>query len=230
LGAQGEAAAAGAVVVAVGAVGVEPVGQPGGEFGELFGPDLRGALGELGFGVLASGAVHPGGQLVGEAAEDRDMLGAGCAFALVGGGAGQYRLQWLAGEPVAGTQVGGVVDTPGGFGTADQRPVGDRMGQFAAHLLGGGPPGQVVDQRMLDGRDPPPHLLAALQQRQLVIGFQRIDVERRHRLNGGLHGIERRSDRGQIVNTGSTHAPKLDEPTDKNGQTVTAETQVAQVV
>ena len=230
LGAQGQTAPTGAVLVAVGAVGVEPIGQPGGELGELFGPDLGCALGELGCGVVARGAVHAGGQLVVEAADHRDVLGAERALPLACGGARQHRRQRFSGESVAGAEVGGVVDAPGGLGAADQRPVGDRMRQCAAQFFGRGLAGQVIDQRMLDGRDPPSCLLATLQQQQLVIGAQRIDVQPQHRIDRGVHGIKRRSDRLQIDNTGSTHDPRLATATDKNGRAETAETQVAQVV
>ena len=57
--AQRDAASAGAVVVGVGAVGVEPIGQALGQLGELFGAKLRPVSGQLGFGVLAGREIHP---------------------------------------------------------------------------------------------------------------------------------------------------------------------------
>jgi len=58
----------------------------------------------------------------------------------------------LAGECAVRPQVGGFADAPGGFGAADQCPLGDRMGEFAAQLFWGGLVGQFVDQRVLCGR------------------------------------------------------------------------------
>ena len=57
--AQGQAAAAGAVLVGVVAVGVEAVGHGIGQAAQLFGPELRAELGQMRFGLLASRVVDP---------------------------------------------------------------------------------------------------------------------------------------------------------------------------
>jgi hypothetical protein len=95
--------------------------------GQLFGPVLGAFPSQPGFGVAAGGVVNEAGQLVVEAADHRDL-------------------------PVAGSQVGGLANTSGGFGAAGQGPLGDRVGQFAAQFLGGGLAGQSFDQLMFGHR------------------------------------------------------------------------------
>jgi hypothetical protein len=59
--AQGQPAAARAVVVGVDAVGVDAVGQRRGEFGQLFGPVLGTLGGQQDLHLFAGGVVDPAG-------------------------------------------------------------------------------------------------------------------------------------------------------------------------
>ena len=164
--AQGEAAAPGAVSVGVGAIGVDAVGELVGEPGQLFGADLRPVAGQVGFGTFAGGRIDPAGQSVVEVADRRNVAGAQLALLLAGRGARQDRWEGPAGQPMARPEVDSFADTPGRFSTRDERPFGDRVVQSAAQLFGGGLAGQLVDQWMLDSRQPAAHPLAALQERQ----------------------------------------------------------------
>jgi hypothetical protein len=112
------------------------------------------------------------------------------------------------------------VDAPGGFGAADQSPLGDGMREFAAEFFGGGLAGKGIDQRVFDGRYPPSQPLAALQQRQLLWSGQRIAVEPGHCVERGVQRIKRR------------RSPPDQQPQPKSYRQTNqgTETQVAQVI
>ncbi len=214
--AQRHAALAGAVVVGEGAVGIEAIGEPIGQPGQLFGAILRAQPGQVGFGTVACRAVNPARQLVVELADHRHLARTELALPLPGGGGRQHRRQWFAGQSAPRAQVGGFADAPGCFGTADQRPFGQRMPECAAQFFRSGLAGKGIDQRMLYRRYPPTHPLTALQQRQPVRGGQRVEVQPGHFVDRGIQGIESRCDRLPINHPARTHNPKLSEPTDKN--------------
>ncbi len=89
-------------------------------------------------------------------------------------------------------QIGGFADPPGGFGAADQRPVGDRVGELAAQFLRGGFLRELVDQPMFTGTQPAAHRLVALQLCQALSGAQHLRVEPEHGIEGGVQRIESR--------------------------------------
>ncbi len=222
--AEGEAAAAGAVFVAVEAVGVEAIGQRARQCCEVFGPIPGAFPGQVGFGALPGRLIDPAGQLVAELTNDGHLLGTQRPGPLRGGGGRQQRRQRFPGQPDAGAQVGGGVHPPGGLGAADQRRLGDRMRKPATQLRRAGVAGQRVDQRMLDRRQPPAQPFAAVEQRQLLTGGQRGVVAVEQIVQGSIDGVERRRHRLPIT----THNRKLGEPTDKNRRNVTTETKVTQ--
>ncbi|OBF67953.1 hypothetical protein A5753_02710 [Mycobacterium sp. 852002-51971_SCH5477799-a] len=158
---QDQAALPGAVLVAEVAVGVEAVGQDGGQLVTLFGPILGAFGGEFGLRLLAGGSIYPAGQLVVELANDCDLTGPERAVSLRGRGGGQHRRQRFAGQSPSRTQVGGFSDAAGCLGAADQCRLCNRMRQRAAQLLCGGLTGERVDQRMLHRRHASAQLLAA---------------------------------------------------------------------
>jgi hypothetical protein len=57
------------------------------------------------------------------------------------------------------------VDASGGFGAADQRRLGDRVGQLAAEFFGGGLAGNGIDDRVFAGREAAAQPFETLQQR-----------------------------------------------------------------
>ena len=227
LGAQGQAAVAGPIFVGEGAVGVEAVGHRLGQFGEVFGAELGSELGEAGFGVVAGRGVDPAGQPVVEVADHRDLTGSQLALALRRGGGGQGGRQRFTGQAVAYAQIARLLDAPGRFGAADQGPFSQRMGQCAAQFQGRGLAGKGIDQRMLQGRDAPAQLFAALQHRQLLPGGQRVQRQRAGTVQVGIERVEHRVD---IVLTTWTHTTKLATHTDKNRRPETTETTVTQVI
>jgi hypothetical protein len=93
---------------------------------------------------------------------------------------------------------------------------GHRVGQLAAQFFWGGLVGKLIDQRMLYGRQPAAHPLAALQQRQPLPGGQRLEVQPEHPFDSGVQGIESCRDRVSIHNSARTHTVKLAWATDKN--------------
>ena len=215
--AQGEAAAAGAVVIGVGAIRIETIGEVIGQFGELFRAKVRARSGQVGLDSRAGRSVHPAGQAVEEPADHRHLPGAECALALGGGGRGQERIQEFAGQPVPWPQIISLFDAPGGFGAADQRRLGDRLRQRAAQLLGGRLVGQVVDQRILHCRDPPAEALAALQQLQALLGVRRVKRQRAGPVQVGIKRVEHREGVGV---TTWTHTAKLATPTDRKASKI----------
>ncbi len=78
---------------------------------------------------------------------------------------------------------------------------------------------------MLDGRDAPALLFAALQHRHLLSRVQGVDVERAHAIPGGIERVEHRVD---ILLISCTHTAKLAAPTDKNRRLKSPETTVTQ--
>ena len=150
--AQGQASPAGAVFIAVGAVGVEAIDHGVGQPAQLFGPILRALLGQVGFGAVAGVLVDPAGQLVVEAADHRDLAGSQLSGTLCCGGRCQYWRQRFTGESPPLAQIGGLVDASRCLGAADQGPVGHGVGEFAAQLFCGGLARKVIDQRMLHRR------------------------------------------------------------------------------
>jgi hypothetical protein len=94
------------------------------------------------------------------------------------------------------------------------------MRELAADLFGRGLTDQVVDQRMLDGRQPTAHLLAALEQRELFARGQRVAVVCDEIVEGSVDGVKSCRQRLSI----DTHSPNLAGPTDKNGPLETVET------
>ena len=92
----------------------------------------------------------------------------------------------------------------------DQRPLGDRVGQRAAQLLGGGQPGQLIDQRMLGRGQAPAHPLHPLHQDQTLTGGQLLEIQPEHTINRGIQHLKRRGDRVSI------HTRILAAATDKN--------------
>lgn len=227
--AQHQAAPAGAVLVGVGAVGVQRISERVGQCGELFGPVVAGVGGQFGFDLLAGGGIDPARQLVEKPPDHRHLPGPEGADFLRGGGGRQHRRQRFAGQSVAWSQVGGLVDAPGGFGAADQCRLGDRVGEFSAQFFGGGLAGNGIDQRVLGGRDPAAQPLETLQQRQLFTGAQRLAIKLEHPLKRGIHGIKSRRQRLSI-NTTASHNPKLSGGTDKKRHSETTETKVTQVI
>ncbi|BBX97274.1 hypothetical protein MLAC_25680 [Mycobacterium lacus] len=79
------------VLVAVGAIGVEAVGDGVGQPGQLFGPVLGALARQVGLGLIAGGRVDPAGQLVVDAADHRDLTGAEFPGFLRGGRRSQRR-------------------------------------------------------------------------------------------------------------------------------------------
>ena len=96
--AQHQAASAGAVFVAVDAVGVEAVGDGVGQPGELFGTVVGALFGQVGFGFVAGGGIDPAGHLVVEAPDHRDLAGTELPGFLGGGRTGQCRGQRFPGQ------------------------------------------------------------------------------------------------------------------------------------
>ena len=125
--------------------------------------------------------------------------------------------QRLAGQRTPRPQLGGLVDAPPGLLGVDQRPLGDRVGQLAAQLLGGGQPGQLIDQRMLSRGQPAAHPLHPLQQDQTLTGGQVLEIQPEHTIDRDIQRVKRRGDRVSI------HTPKLAEDTDKNCHPETTE-------
>src|SRR5690348_13622527 len=78
---------------------------------------------------------------------------------------------------------------------------------------------------MLDGRDAPALLFAALQCRQLLLRVHRVEVQRTGAIPGGIDRVEHRVDILLI-----SHTVKLAAPTDKNRRPETTETTVAQMI
>ncbi|BBZ49927.1 hypothetical protein MHEI_16440 [Mycobacterium heidelbergense] len=104
------------------------------------------------------------------------------------------------------------------------------MRQRATQFFGSGLAGQLVDQRMLDGRHAATHPLTALQQHQPLPGTQRLKIQPNHPINRGIQGIKGSRDRLPIHNPAASHDPKLSKPTDKKPGPVTTETKVTQVI
>ena len=126
LAADGEAAAAGAVVLGEVAVGVEAVGEFVGQLGQLIRAMLAGQAGQLGFGFGSGFDIDKIRQPMPEAADHRDMAGTQLPVALRLGGRGQHRLQRFTVQRPPLAQIGGLVDAPRGFGAADPQPVSQR--------------------------------------------------------------------------------------------------------
>jgi len=87
-------------------------------------------------------------------------------------------------------QIGGLVNAPRCFGAGDQQAVGQRPGQCAAQFSRVGLRTDLVDQRVLDSRQPAAHFLAAVQQRQPLRGGQRIERQVQGALDVGLQRVE----------------------------------------
>jgi hypothetical protein len=145
---------------------------------------------------------------------------------LGGGGGRQHRGQRFAGQRAAFTQVGGFVDPSGGVGAADQRRVGDRVGECAADVGGGGVARELVDQGMFARGQTPSHLVVAGQQRQPCPVAQHRAIE----VQCGIQRIEGRRGDLFIGDDTCTHTRKLDPPNDKKPHRETTETQVTQGV
>ncbi len=144
--AHGDAAAAGAVVIAEGAVGVEAVHQPLSQFGQLVGAELGGQPGQMDFGFASGLAVDVGGQVAKEVADHPHLRLADMACTLSGRGGGQLRCHRFTGQGAALPELGGIADAPAGLGAGDPQPGGQRRGQLPAQLLLAGLLADLVDQ------------------------------------------------------------------------------------
>ena len=118
------------------------------------------------------------GQPVKEAADHRDMAGAEVAVALGFGGGGQHRLP--------GVRRSAPVRSPRSAASwmrrdASARVIRNRLASAAASLppnsVGIGLFAELVDQRVLDGRQPAAYLLAPLQDRQPLGGGQHVEAQ-----------------------------------------------------
>ena len=87
--------------------------------------------------------------------------------------------------------------------------------------------GDLVDQRVFDGRQPAAHFFAALQQRQPLRGGQRVEGQVQGSLDVGLERVEHLDD---LFPATRTHVRILCRATDKNARPENTETKVTQVV
>jgi hypothetical protein len=126
---------------------------------------LGGEIGQLRFGVRAGVGVNPAGQLPQKSPDHLHVCGIDGPGTLPGGGGGQLRGQWLAGNRLSGAQVSGFVDATAGLGAGDAQAVSQHMGQRAADLTRSGLTAHSVDQLVAGYRQPPGFLLEAFQQR-----------------------------------------------------------------
>ena len=196
-------------------------------------PGVRAGTGRLGWPARlrpARGWWHrPARQLVKKPADHLHLPGTELALALGGGGGRQHRRQRLAGQCVAWSQIGGLVDAPGGFGAADQRRLGDRMRELAAQLFGGGLAGNGIDQRVLERPGCGGATARSAPTTPAALGGQRLAVKLDHPIEGGIQPIKSRR---QLlpINTTASHNPKLSGGTDKKCCPETTETKVAEVI
>ena len=144
------------------------------------------------------------------------MAGAEIAVALCFGGRGHYRLQRFAVQRPPLTQIGGFVNAPGRLGAGDPQAVGQRRCQLAAQLGLVGLFAELVDHRMLDGRQPAADLFATLQDRQPLGGGQRVAPQVQGSLEAGLERVEHLDD---LVTITRTHVRILAKPADRNSPT-----------
>jgi hypothetical protein len=143
----------------------------------------------------------------------RDVPGADDPVALRLGGGRHYRLQGFAVQRPPLAQIGGFVDPAGRFCAGDPQPVGQRWGQFPAQLGRIGLVAELVDHRMLDGRQPAPHPLAALQHAEVFGGGQCVAPQ----VQGALElGLERVEDFDDLFPTTRTHVRILTKGADGN--------------
>jgi hypothetical protein len=129
---ESEAAAAGAILVGVSAVGVDIRGQPLGELGQIVGAMLGGQLRQVGFDLLAGYDVDSAEQLVQEPPDHPHVTGPCIPGALGGRGAGQKRRQRFTGKRAPRPKIGGLGDTAPRLAGGDVQPVSQRIGKSYA--------------------------------------------------------------------------------------------------
>ncbi len=157
------------------AVRVEAVEEFVGQLAEFVGAMFAGQSGQLRFGFLAGLDVDDVRESVRETADDRDMASSELAVSLRFSGGRQHRCQRFAVERFPFAQFGGLLDTAGGLTPADQQPIGQRCGQFAAQFCSVSLSAELVDQRMLDRRQLTAQPFAQLQQGQPLGSGQRVE-------------------------------------------------------
>ena len=225
--ADGDTSSAGSVVVGEVSIGVQAVGQFVGQFGQLVGTVLAAQPGELGLGHLPGLDVDEVGQPVDETADHRHMGGTDAPIPLRCGGGRQQRRQGFAGDRLPIAQIGGLMNTPRGVRAGDAQPVGQRGGQFSAQLRRIGVLAELVDQRVLDGRQPPAEGLAARQHGQPLRRGQRVERQLQGTVEVGLKRVESPDD---LFPTTRTHVRMLLNRPDKNRNLATTETKVAKEI
>ncbi|VBA40673.1 hypothetical protein LAUMK13_03169 [Mycobacterium innocens] len=163
LPADHDAALAGPLLLAELPVGVEPVHDALGVFGQLIGAIAAGFAGQVGFGGLPGGQVHLGGQVGEETADHPHMGVTDQAVTLGGRGGAQLRRHRLTGQRPPRPEIGRFVDAPAGLGLGDTQPVGQRRTQLGAQLGLAGLRAELIDQRMLRCSQSPRRALQTLQ-------------------------------------------------------------------
>ena len=216
LAAEGDAAPPSPVVITEVAVRVEAVGEFVGQLGQLIRAVLGGQAGQLGFGFVPGFDIDKIRQPMPKAADHRDMTGTQLPVALRLGRRGQHRLQRFTVQRPPLAQIGGLVDAPGGVGAADPQPVGQHRGQLATQLGRVGLFGELIDQRVLDGRVPTTQLLPALQYPQPLGCGQHM---KRQVQGAFVAGLERIEHLDNLFPTTRTHVRIVAKPADGNSPT-----------
>jgi hypothetical protein len=155
---------------------------------------LQAQPGQLRLGLSAGLEVDELRQPMPEAANDRDMPGTEVAVALRCRGRGQHRLQGFTVERATLAQVLRFMDPPGGLGAADPQPVSQRRGQPATQLGRIGLLGELVDQRVFDGRLLTAKALEPLQHRQPFRRGEHVEPQIQRALVGGFERVENLDD------------------------------------
>ena len=129
------------------------------------------------------------------------MTDAEVAVALRGSGGLQHRRQRLPVEGPPLTQLGGLMHPPGCLGPADPQPIRQHRGQLPAQHRSIFT-GQLVDQRVLDGRQLAAEHLEALQHRQPLRSGQHIEGQIERAFHIGAQTVENLDD---LLTTTRTH-------------------------
>jgi hypothetical protein len=99
---QRQSTASRAVIVGVGPVGVEAIGDVFGQLSQLFGAKVAARVDQVSLDGLPGDGIDPAGEPLEEPADHRDLPATQLSLALGGGGGRQDGCQRFAGQPVPG--------------------------------------------------------------------------------------------------------------------------------
>jgi hypothetical protein len=188
---------------------------------------LMAQAGQLRFGLHARLDIDEIGQAMKEAADHRDMPATKLAVALRLRGRGKHRRQRLTVQRAPLTEIGRFMDPPRGLGPADPQPISQHRSQLAAQLRLTGLLGELIDQRVFNGRLLPAKTLEPFQHGQPFRGGQHVERQVQGAFIAGFERVENLDD---LLTTTRTHVRIITNRSDNRRKLSTGETTVTQVI